>query len=134
MASRARRERVRPVETVVWGSFPERRMNCAIGYRSRFRAPVSRRAAAGENGPNERNSQSVSRIRFATTGIPHRRSTHVSLVFCPLLWNIRNVTERFPCFSAHECRRLVEYVRERDKIRQRVVRHGGRKHLLACLK
>jgi len=88
------------------------------------------------NCPNERNSQCVSRIRFATIGILFRRSTHVSLVFCPLLWNIRSVTGRFrfPCFSAHECRRLVEYVRERDKIRQRVVRHGGRKHLLACLK
>jgi hypothetical protein len=29
---------------------------------------------------------------------------------------------------------LVEYVRERDKIRQRVLLHAGRKNLLACLK
>jgi hypothetical protein len=29
---------------------------------------------------------------------------------------------------------LVEYVRERDKTRQRVVLHAGRKDLLACLK
>jgi len=29
---------------------------------------------------------------------------------------------------------LVEYVRERDKIRQRVALHAGREDLLACLK
>jgi len=36
--------------------------------------------------------------RSATTGTLFRRSTHVSLVFRPLLWNIRSVTGRFPLF------------------------------------
>ena len=43
-------------------------------------------------------------------------------------------TRRHSCSSAHEHFRLVEYVRERCKIRQRIVRRAGRKDFVACLK
>jgi len=55
-----------------------------------------------------------------------RGSADVSLVFWPLLWNIRIVPGRHSCPFAHEYLRVVEHVRERHKILRSLVVFTGR--------
>ena len=55
-----------------------------------------------------------------------RESADVSLVFWPLLWNIRSVPGRHSCPFAHEYLRVVEHVRERHKTLRSLVVCTGR--------
>jgi len=55
-----------------------------------------------------------------------RESADVSLVFWPLLWNIHRCTWEMSCTSAHKYLRLVECVRKRGEVLQRVVVYAGR--------